>query len=147
MEEMDKLLEELQKVSVEFNNQLSKYEALIYHTKRTNEKLEKYTDSNRDKVDRLCIRVENKLGEMNQQVGEITKQCQEIFHQYPIEVASLNQEEREAFSALLLRDLEEYKKEFLQDVLPLQVWICPVGKRILSEIRTICFPSVAMWRI
>ena len=117
MEEMDKLLEELQKVSVEFNNQLSKYEALIYHTKRTNEKLEKYTDSNRDKVDRLCIRVENKLGEMNQQVGEITKQCQEIFHQYSIEVASLNQEEREAFSALLLRDLEEYKKEFLQDVL------------------------------
>ena len=36
MEEMDKLLEDLQKVNVDFNNQLSKYEALIYHTEQAN---------------------------------------------------------------------------------------------------------------
>lgn len=117
MEEMDKLLEDLQKVSVEFNNQLSKYEALIYHTKRTNEKLEKYTDSNRDKVDRLCIRVENKLGEVNQRIEGISEQCKGIFDQYSAEIASLNKEERAALSAMLLSDLEQYKKEFLQDVL------------------------------
>ncbi len=117
MEEMDKLLEDLQKVSVEFNNQLSKYEALIYHTKQTNEKLDKYTESNRDKVDRLCIRVENKLKEMNQRVEEITEDSKELFRQYSAEVASLNEEEREAFCAVLLGELGRYKKEFLQDVL------------------------------
>ena len=117
MEEMDKLLEDLQKVSVEFNNQLSKYEALIYNTRQTNEKLEKYTDSNRDKVDRLCIRVENKLGEVNQKIEEITVQCQGMFEQYSTDIATLNEEERAAFSGMLLGDLERYKKEFLQDVL------------------------------
>lgn len=117
MEEMDKLLENLQKVNVEFNNQLSKYEALIHQTKRTNEKLEKYTDSNRDKVDRLCIRVEAKLGEISQQVEEITKECTAVLNQYSTEIASFNEKERTAFSKVILGDLENYKKEFLQDVL------------------------------
>ncbi|MBQ7777127.1 MAG: hypothetical protein IJ379_14515, partial [Lachnospiraceae bacterium] len=117
MEEMDKLLEDLQKVSVEFNNQLSKYEALIYHTKRTNEKLEKYTESNRDKVDRLCIRVENRLGEINQRVEEITEESKALLTEYSAEVASLSAQEREAFCAMLVGELNQYKKEFLQDVL------------------------------
>ena len=63
MEEMDKLLEDLQKVTVEFNNQLSKYEKLMFQTDKTNEKLDKYTEANRDKVDRLCSRVEKRLGD------------------------------------------------------------------------------------
>ncbi len=117
MGEMDKLLEDLQKVTVEFNNQLSKYEALMFQTGRTNEKLEKYTDSNRDKVDRLCIRVENRLGEFNQRIEEVTEECKGLFSQYSAEIGSLNEEERSAFSEMLLGSLNQYKREFLRDVL------------------------------
>ncbi len=117
MEEMDKLLEDLQRVSVDFNNQLSKYEALIYHTKQTNSKLEKYTESNREKVDRLCIRVENKLQQVNEKVEEIAGECKGVLVQYSKEVAALNEKERTAFCELLLKELEGYKKDFLQDVL------------------------------
>ncbi len=117
MEEMDKLLEDLQKVSVDFNNQLSKYEALIYHTKQTNSKLEKYTESNREKVDRLCIRVENRLEQVNEKVEEIAEECKGVLAQYSKEVAALNETERTAFCELLLKELEGYKKDFLQEVL------------------------------
>lgn len=117
MEEMDKLLEDLQKVNVEFNNQLSKYEALIYQTRQTNEKLDKYTESNREKVDRLCIRVEKKLEDINLQIEGISGECQELFQRYSVEIASLNEEERKAFANLLMEELNRYKKEFLQSVL------------------------------
>lgn len=117
MEEMDKLLEDLQKVNVEFNNQLSKYEALIYQTKQTNDKLDKYTESNREKVDRLCIRVEKKLEDINQQVEGISGECQKLFDRYSLEIASLNEEERKSFTNLLMEELNRYKKEFLQSVL------------------------------
>ena len=117
MEEMDKLLEDLQKVSVDFNDQLSKYEALIYHTRQTNDKLTKYTESNREKVDRLCIRVENRLTQINEQVEAIAGECKEVFAQYSVEVASLSEQERQAFCELLLKELEHYKKDFLRDVL------------------------------
>ncbi|MBQ9142466.1 MAG: hypothetical protein IJX63_11870 [Lachnospiraceae bacterium] len=117
MEEMDKLLEDLQKVTVEFNNQLSKYEKLMFQTGKTNEKLEKYTESNRDKVDRLCIRVEKKLGEFNQQIEAITEECKGLFTQYSTEISTLNAQERAAFSQMLMEGLNQYKNEFLQDVL------------------------------
>lgn len=117
MEEMDKLLEDLQKVNVEFNNQLSKYEALIYQTRQTNEKLDKYTESNREKVDRLCIRVEKKLEDINRQVEGISTDCQELFQRYSVEISSLNEEERKTFTSLLMEELNRYKKDFLQSVL------------------------------
>lgn len=117
MEEMDKLLEDLQKVNVEFNNQLSKYEALIYQTRQTNEKLDKYTESNREKVDRLCIRVEKKLEDINRQVEGISADCQELFQRYSVEISSLNEEERKTFTSLLMEELNRYKKDFLQSVL------------------------------
>ncbi len=117
MEEMDKLLEDLQKVTVEFNNQLSKYEKLMFQTGKTNEKLEKYTEGNRDKVDRLCIRVEKRLGEFNQRMEEITEECKGLFAQYSTEIGTLNEEERAAFSGMLMEGLNQYKSDFLQDVL------------------------------
>ena len=89
MEEMDKLLEDLQKVNVDFNNQLSKYEALIYHTEQTNEKLDKYTESNREKVDRLCIRVEKRLEEMNAYVEGMFAENKGLIEQYAKEVLSI----------------------------------------------------------
>lgn len=117
MEEMDKLLEDLQKVCIEFNDQLSTYEALMFQTGRTNEKLDRYTESNRDKVDRLCIRVENKLGEINQRVEDITEECKGLFGQYSTEIAAFNEEEKSAFANMLMGSLNQYKREFLQDVL------------------------------
>ncbi|MBQ8040896.1 MAG: hypothetical protein IJ274_13715, partial [Lachnospiraceae bacterium] len=117
IEDMDKLLEDLQKVTVEFNNQLSKYEKLMFQTGKTNEKLEKYTDSNRDKVDRLCIRVEKKLTEFQQQIEDVTEECKGLFAQYSTEIATLNEEERTAFSQMLMGGLNQYKREFLRDVM------------------------------
>lgn len=117
LEDMDKVLADLQKVTVEFNNQLSKYEKLMFQTDKTNEKLEKYTESNRDKVDRLCIRVEKKLSEFQQQIEAVTEDCKGLFAQYSTEIASLNEEERTAFTQLLMGGLNQYKREFLRDVL------------------------------
>ena len=39
---MEALIEKLEKICVDYNNQLSKYEALMYSTQQTNEKLDKY---------------------------------------------------------------------------------------------------------
>ena len=116
MEEMDKLLEDLQKVNVDFNNQLSKYEALIYHTEQANEKLDKYTESNREKVDRLCIRVEKRLDEMNSYVEGMFAENKGLMEQYAKEVPAMNDKEREAFSRMLLGELNRYREEFLGDV-------------------------------
>lgn len=116
MEEMDKLLEDLQRVNVDLNNQLSKYEALMYHTEQANEKLDKYTESNREKVDRLCIRVEKRLEDIHQYVESMFAESKDLMKQYTQESASLNQEEREAFSKELLGELKRYREEFLGDV-------------------------------
>ncbi len=116
MEEMDKLLEDLQRVNVDLNNQLSKYEALMYHTEQTNEKLDKYTESNREKVDRLCIRVEKRLEDIHQYVESMFAESKNLMEQYTQESTSLNQEEREAFSKELLGELKRYREEFLGDV-------------------------------
>ncbi|MBR6664286.1 MAG: hypothetical protein IKL22_01040 [Lachnospiraceae bacterium] len=116
MEEMDKLLEDLQRVSVDLNNQLSKYEALMYHTEQANEKLDKYTESNREKVDRLCIRVEKRLEDIHQYVESMFKETGDLMEQYTRDSAALNQEEREAFSKALLEGLKKYREEFLGDV-------------------------------
>lgn len=114
---MEALLENLEKICVDYNNQLSKYEALIYHTEQTNEKLTKYTESNRDKVDRLCLRVESKLNQVNERIEEIAEECNGLFELYSKEISTLNQEEREAFLKVLMVGLEQYKEQFLQDVL------------------------------
>ena len=116
MEEMDKLLEDLQRVNVDLNNQLSKYEALMYHTEQANEKLGKYTESNREKVDRLCIRVEKRLEDIHQYVESLFAESGNLMKQYTQEVTSLNQEEREAFSKELLVELKRYREAFLGDV-------------------------------
>ncbi len=116
MEEMDKLLEDLQKVNVDFNNQLSKYEAMIYHTEQANEKLDKYTESNREKVDRLCIRVEKRLDEINKYVEDMFAESNELMVKYSKEVTSLNEAEREAFSKELLVELGQYREALLEDI-------------------------------
>lgn len=116
MEEMDKLLEDLQRVNVDLNNQLSKYEALMYHTEQANEKLDKYTESNREKVDRLCIRVEKRLEDIHQYVESMFAESKELMEQYTQEATSLNQEDREAFAKELLGELKRYREEFLGDV-------------------------------
>lgn len=116
MEETDKLLEDLQRVSVDLNNQLSKYEALMYHTVQANEKLDKYTESNREKVDRLCIRVEKRLEDIHQYVETMFKETEDLMEQYMQDSVALNQEEREAFSEALLEGLKKYREEFLGDV-------------------------------
>lgn len=116
MEETDKLLEDLQRVSVDLNNQLSKYEALMYHTEQANEKLDKYTESNREKVDRLCIRVEKRLEDIHQYVESMFEESKELMEQYTQDASALNQEEREAFSKELLEGLRKYREEFLADV-------------------------------
>lgn len=116
MEEMDKLLEDLQRVNVDLNNQLSKYEALMYHTEQANEKLGKYTESNREKVDRLCIRVEKRLEDIHQYVESLFAESGNLMKQYTQEATSLNQEEREAFSKELLVELKRYRDAFLGDV-------------------------------
>jgi len=116
MEETDKLLEDLQRVSVDLNNQLSKYEALMYHTEQANEKLDKYTESNREKVDRLCIRVEKRLEDIHQYVEIMFKETKDLMEQYMQDSVALNQEEREAFSKELLEGLKKYREEFLGDV-------------------------------
>lgn len=116
MEEMDKMLEDLQRVSVDLNNQLSKYEALIYQTRQTNDKLEKYTESNKDKVDRLCIRVEKRLEEVKQYVEDMFGENKDLVEEYSGKVISINEEERNAFSDRLLGELKQYREEFLGDV-------------------------------
>ncbi len=116
MEEMDKLLEDLQKVNVDFNNQLSKYEALIYHTEQANEKLDKYTESNREKVDRLCIRVEKRLEEINDYVESMFVESKGFVEKYSEELVAVSEDERAAFSEGLMRELNSYREDFLKDV-------------------------------
>ncbi len=135
MEEMDKLLEDLQKVNVDFNNQLSKYEALIYHTEQANEKLDKYTESNREKVDRLCIRVEKRLEEINGYVEGMFAESKELMEQYSREVPALNEKEREAFSKMLLEELKQYKEEFLSDVTKLTLAAKETNQEMVTQVQ------------
>ena len=135
MEEMDKLLEDLQKVNVDFNNQLSKYEALIYHTEQTNEKLDKYTESNREKVDRLCIRVEKRLEEMNSYVEDMFHKSGELMEQYSREVPALNDKEREVFSRMLMEQLKKYREEFLGDVSKLTETAKETNQEMVTQVQ------------
>lgn len=135
MEEMDKLLEDLQKVNVDFNNQLSKYEALIYHTEQANEKLDKYTESNREKVDRLCIRVEKRLEEINGYVEGMFAESKGLMEQYSREVPALNEKEREAFSKMLLEELKQYKEEFLSDVTKLTLVARETNQEMVTQVQ------------
>ena len=135
MEEMDKLLEDLQKVNVDFNNQLSKYEALIYHTEQANEKLDKYTESNREKVDRLCIRVEKRLEEINGYVEGMFAESKGLMEQYSREVPALNEKEREAFSKMLLEELKQYKEEFLSDVTKLTLAARETNQEMVTQVQ------------
>ena len=135
MEEMDKLLEDLQKVNVDFNNQLSKYEALIYHTEQANEKLDKYTENNREKVDRLCIRVEKRLEEMNAYVEGMFAESKGLVEQYAKEVPALNEKEREAFSQMLLGELKQYKEEFLSDVTKLTETAKETNQEMVTQVQ------------
>ena len=135
MEEMDKLLEDLQKVNVDFNNQLSKYEALIYHTEQANEKLDKYTESNREKVDRLCIRVEKRLEEINGYVEGMFAESKGLMEQYSREVPALNEKEREAFSKMLLEELKQYKEEFLSDVTKLTLAAKETNQEMVRQVQ------------
>lgn len=135
MEEMDKLLEDLQKVNVDFNNQLSKYEALIYHTEQANEKLDKYTESNREKVDRLCIRVEKRLEEINSYVEGMFAESKGLMEQYSKEVPALNEKEREAFSKMLLEELKQYKEEFLSDVTKLTLAAKESNQEMVTQVQ------------
>lgn len=135
MEEMDKLLEDLQKVNVDFNNQLSKYEALIYHTEQANEKLDKYTESNREKVDRLCIRVEKRLEEINGYVEGMFAESKGLMEQYSREVPALNEKEREAFSKMLLEELKQYKEEFLSDVTKLTLAAKETNQEMVTQVQ------------
>ncbi len=135
MEEMDKLLEDLQKVNVDFNNQLSKYEALIYHTEQTNEKLEKYTESNREKVDRLCIRVEKRLEEMNSYVEGMFVESKGFVEKYSEELVAVSAEERAAFSENLLVELKRYREDFLQDVTKLTGTAKETNQEMVTQVQ------------
>lgn len=135
MEEMDKLLEDLQKVNVDFNNQISKYEALIYHTEQTNEKLDKYTESNREKVDRLCIRVEKRLEEMNSYVEGMFVEARGFVEKYSEELVVLSAEERAAFSESLLVELKRYREEFLQDVTKLTETAKETNQEMVTQVQ------------
>lgn len=114
---MEALVEKLEKICEEYNNQLSKYEALIFHTQQTNEKLDKYTEANRDKVDRLYLRVENRLEKLDERMDAVKDEYKALFEQYSEEVGSLNETERDAFLKLLLDGLEQYKVEFSKEVM------------------------------
>lgn len=135
MEEADKLLEDLQRVSVDLNNQLSKYEALMYHTEQANEKLDKYTESNREKVDRLCIRVEKRLEEINQYVEALFTGSHELMERYIREATATNENEREAFSDMLLKDLERYREEFLADVTELTETAKDTNQEMVTQVQ------------
>lgn len=134
MEETDKLLEDLQRVSVDLNNQLSKYEALMYHTEQANEKLDKYTESNREKVDRLCIRVEKRLEDIHQYVETMFEESKDLMEQYTRDSAALNQEEREAFSKALLEGLTKYREEFLADVTALTETAKETNQEMVTQV-------------
>lgn len=114
---MEALIEKLEKICVEYNNQLSKYEALMYHTEQTNEKLDKYTETNREKVDRLYLRVENRLEKLDERMDAVKKEYASLFEQYSEEIATLNADERDAFLKLLLDGLEQYKNDFLREIM------------------------------
>lgn len=114
---MEALIEKLEKICVEYNNQLSKYEALMYHTQQTNEKLDKYTETNREKVDRLYLRVENRLEKLDERMDAVKEEYAALFAQYSEEIGALNATEREAFLKLLLDGLEQYKDDFLREVM------------------------------
>ena len=134
MEETDKLLEDLQRVSVDLNNQLSKYEALMYHTEQANEKLDKYTESNREKVDRLCIRVEKRLEDIHQYVETMFEESKDLMEQYTRDSAALNQEEREAFSKALIEGLTKYREEFLADVTALTETAKETNQEMVTQV-------------
>lgn len=114
---MEALIEKLEKICVDYNNQLSKYEALMYNTQQTNEKLDKYTEANREKVDRLYIRVENRLENLDTRLDAITEEYKALFSKYSTEIRSLNINERETFLDMLLGGLQQYKAEFVQEVM------------------------------
>lgn len=114
---MEALIEKLEKICVEYNNQLSKYEALMYSTQQTNEKLDKYTETNREKVDRLYMRVENRLESLDTRLDAITAEYKSLFSKYSTEIRSLNISEREAFLDMLLGGLQQYKADFVQEVM------------------------------
>ncbi len=114
---MEALIEKLEKICVEYNNQLSKYEALMYHTQQTNEKLDKYTETSREKVDRLYLRVENRLEKLDERMNAVKEEYAALFAQYSEEIGTLNENERDAFLKLLLDGLEQYKTDFLQEVM------------------------------
>jgi len=114
---MEALIEKLEKICVDYNNQLSKYEALMYSTQQTNEKLDKYTETNREKVDRLYMRVENRLENLDSRLEAITAEYKNLFSKYSTEIRSLNISEREAFLDMLLGGLQQYKSDFVQEVM------------------------------
>lgn len=114
---MEALIEKLEKICVEYNNQLSKYEALMYHTQQANEKLDKYTETSREKVDRLYLRVENRLEKLDERMDAIKEEYQTLFEKYSQEVGTLNATERDAFLKLLLDGLEQYKADFSREVM------------------------------
>lgn len=114
---MEALIEKLEKICVDYNNQLSKYEALMYSTQQTNEKLDKYTETNREKVDRLYMRVENRLENLDSRLEAITAEYKSLFSKYSTEIRSLNISEREAFLDMLLGGLQQYKSDFVQEVM------------------------------
>lgn len=114
---MEALIEKLEKICVDYNNQLSKYEALMYSTQQTNDKLDKYTETNREKVDRLYMRVENRLENLDTRLDAVTEEYRNLFSKYSTEIRSLNVSEREAFLDMLLGGLQQYKAEFVQEVM------------------------------
>lgn len=114
---MEALIEKLEKICVDYNNQLSKYEALMYSTQQTNEKLDKYTETNREKVDRLYMRVESRLESLDTRLDAITAEYKNLFSKYSTEIRSLNISEREAFLDMLLGGLQQYKTDFVQEVM------------------------------
>lgn len=114
---MEALIEKLEKICVDYNNQLSKYEALMYSTQQTNDKLDRYTETNREKVDRLYMRVENRLENLDTRLDAITTEYKNLFSKYSTEIRSLNVSERETFLDMLLGGLQQYKTEFVQEVM------------------------------
>lgn len=114
---MEAFIEKLEKICVDYNNQLSKYEALMYNTQQTNEKLDKYTEANREKVDRLYMRVENRLENLDTRLDAVTEEYKALFSKYSTEIRSLNINERETFLDMLLGGLQQYKAEFVQEVM------------------------------
>ncbi len=114
---MEALIEKLEKICVDYNNQLSKYEALMYNTQQANDKLDKYTETNREKVDRLYMRVENRLENLDERMNALTEEYKGLFAQYSTEIQSLNEAQREVFINLLVNSLEQYKADFVQEIM------------------------------